>query len=249
MGAPGTRLRLLRSGSGDRFLRTHECRTRDHQCRTRTHEHRHQHRQNTARTCECSTHDHQRSAPDSIIQAFVPTNAAFDTTSAALILTTQLPCPQSSGGMSTVVESVNKSKASRINCLTRLTMAARGTGELGTGNWGLATGDWQNCPLSTGHRPLGTGNGLHPENPLHTMVYRSRFAGRERAVFPHRSGVCSGYGADDGAGQRFERQQHGCLQRNNPNSGRCGTELPRADEADQSIGRGSAGARCDSDHP
>ena len=196
LGAPGTRLRLLPSGSGDRFLRTHECRTRDHQCRTRTHEHRHQHRQNTARTCECSTHDHQRSAPDSIIQAFVLTNAAFDTTSAALILTTQLPCPQSSGGMSTVVESVNTSKPSRIKLLTRLPMAAgelaagepaTGDRQLGTGHWGLATGDWQ-LPTVHGSPAAGDWQRLAPRKsaPHNGVPVEVRRPGKSRIPTPFR---------------------------------------------------------------
>jgi len=104
--SPGTSHRLPATGS----LRTWECGTRDRQCRTRHHERRHLHRQNTARTHQCSIHDHERSAPDSIIRPFVRANAAFDTTNHAFVHTTQLPCPQSCGGTPAVVELVNTSK-------------------------------------------------------------------------------------------------------------------------------------------
>ena len=68
-------------------------------------------------------------------------------------------------------------------------------------------------------------------------MFRRYLAVANAAFVPHASGVCSRYGADDGAGQRVEGQQHHCRQRDDADSGGCRALLPRADEADEGGGR------------
>ena len=106
-----------------------------------------------------------------------------------------------------------------------------------------------------GARDIGTGKyGLGAERLSMTgggfpMWFGLRGCTELSAGLPQAAGVCLEDDADDGAGQRLEGQLPGCLELEDPNSGRCRAVVPRTLQTHAGGGSRPGDARRDPHYP